>query len=119
MSKPFLKLDEKLIEELAGLACTVEDIARICKCSKDTLERRYMENLELGRANTRMSIRREQYTVAMDKEHKSQATMLIWLGKILCEQSEVQAFLSKLSDETLAGELRRRIEDGKLTPGAV
>jgi hypothetical protein len=110
MARPHLKLDEKLIEELAGVGCTVPDIARICDCSNDTIERNYGEALERGRANTRASIRRKQFEIAMNDEHKGQATMLVWLGKILCDQWEAKTFLSKMPDDLLQGELDRRRE---------
>jgi hypothetical protein len=116
MGRAKLELDRKLIEELAGLACTVEEISRLCKCSKDTLERNYMEHIETGRANVRASIRRTQYQIAMDPEHKGQTTMLIWLGKQLCGQRDFKADLTDLTDEQLASELRRRMDSGKLPP---
>lgn len=108
MSRPFLKLDENLIKELAGIGCTTPEIASILNCGKDTIERNYAHCLEAGRANVRMSIRREQYHVAMDREHKGQVTMLVWLGKILCDQWEVKSFLSKLPSELLRDEIERR-----------
>lgn len=108
MSRPFLKLDEKLIKELAGLGCTVDDIARVCDCSNDTLQRHYMHCLEVGRADAKVSIRRKQFQVAMDDEHKSQGTMLIWLGKVIAEQWETNAFLSKLPLDALLLEIDRR-----------
>lgn len=117
MSRPFLKLDENLIKELAGLACTVEEIARICDCSKDTLERNYRDALEFGRAHTRLSIRRKQFEIAMNDEHKSQGTMLVWLGKQLCSQRDFKVDLSDLTDEMLASEVRRRMDVGKLSQG--
>lgn len=81
-------LNEALIFDLASICCTVDEISKILKCSKDTIERRYMHILEEGRAQAKQSLRRKQFQVAMDDEHKGQTTMLVWLGKQLLEQTD-------------------------------
>lgn len=88
VGRPKVELDVELIERLSSVMCTTEDIARVCRCSKDTLERNYMEQMEYGRANARCSVRRKQYDVAMNDEHKAQGTMLVWLGKTELKQRE-------------------------------
>lgn len=81
---PKKELDEDLILKLASILCTVEEIAEICGCCKDVLERRYMHILEKGRAEGRSSLRRAQYQLAM----QGNPAMLIWLGKVYLKQKE-------------------------------
>lgn len=76
--------DEDLILKLASILCTTEEIAEICNCCKDVLERRYMHILERGRAEGKSSIRRAQYQLAM----QGNPAMLIWLGKVYLKQKE-------------------------------
>ncbi len=79
--------DEELILKLSSILCTNKEIANICGCSEDTLERRYMHVLEKGRSNGRMSLRRRQYEIAME----GNPTILIWLGKNYLSQKEPKA----------------------------
>jgi hypothetical protein len=81
---PFIPLDLALIEDLAGIFCTMKEIAAICKCSVDTLERNCADVIEKGRENAKASLRRKQYLVATNGAHareEANVTMLIWLGK--------------------------------------
>lgn len=79
-----IELDRDQIIRMAACMCTVEEIAYVMGCSKDTIERNYMDALEEGRAKGRASLRRKQYEVAMTGDK----SMLIWLGKQLLGQSE-------------------------------
>lgn len=79
-----IELDRDQILRMAACMCTVEEIAYVMGCSKDTIERNYMDALEEGRAKGRASLRRKQYEVAMTGDK----SMLIWLGKQLLGQSE-------------------------------
>jgi hypothetical protein len=78
------ELDEELIEYLSEIDCTQEEIARACKCSVDTLYRRYAENIKTGRARGNASLRRWQY----EKAKEGNVSMLIWLGKTRLGQHE-------------------------------
>lgn len=82
--RPRIELDRDQIMRMASCMCTVEEIAYVMGCSKDTIERNYMDVLEEGRAKGRASLRRKQYEVAMTGDK----SMLIWLGKQLLGQSE-------------------------------
>lgn len=73
-----IKLDAGQVRELAGIGCTTDEMARIFRCSTDTLERNYMDAMEEGRANLKMSLRRKQVKLALEDGDKG---MLIWLGK--------------------------------------
>jgi hypothetical protein len=106
MARPFKEVDAALVLELASIHCTVEEIARVCKCSKDTLERRFMDEIEDGRANGRESLRRLQWTSARG----GNVTMQIWLGKQLLGQRDFKLELSAYTDEMLAGEIQRRMK---------
>lgn len=87
MARPRKKLDADLIKKLAHIHCTVDEIASICGCSKDTLERRYMDVINEGRASGKSSLRRLQWEAAQ----KGNATMQIWLGKQILDQKDKPA----------------------------
>jgi AraC-like DNA-binding protein len=77
MGRPRLKIDPGIVEKMAAILCTMEEMASILGCSVDTLERRFADVIERGRSQGNMSIRRKQYDLAME----GHAGMLIWLGK--------------------------------------
>jgi hypothetical protein len=84
MGRPKKKIDKDLVKRLAVIHCTNEEIASICKCSKDTIERRFAAIIKKGRDNGKMSLRRWQYEAAQ----KGNTVMLIWLGKQLLGQKD-------------------------------
>ena len=79
----------KLIEDLAQIMCTEEEIAGCLRVSVDTLHNEdnsllFRTALEKGRANGKESLRREQWKCAK----KGNPRMLIWLGKQYLGQTE-------------------------------
>lgn len=80
------------IEEMCGIHCRKEEICAIMDVSEDTLERRIKEKYNISfaeyfakkSANGKMSLRRRQYTKAMDGDN----TQLIWLGKNWLKQTD-------------------------------
>ena len=79
----------KLIQNLAHIMCTEEEIASILGASVDTLLNEDNKDLfrtaiEKGRHEGKQSLRRQQYQLAM----KGNCSMLIWLGKQYLGQSE-------------------------------
>lgn len=82
------KVDDEAIANLAAIMCTMDEIALITGLSVDTLERRFAGVIEKGRAEGRMSLRRQQYKVAMTPAIPGSATMLVWLGKTVLGQRE-------------------------------
>jgi hypothetical protein len=82
--RPKLTLDTSLIEKLASIQCSNVEIAAILGCHPDTLRDNYSTNLDKGRQQGKMTLRRKQWDVAM----KGNVTMLIWLGKQYLEQSD-------------------------------
>lgn len=107
-----LLVDDETIEKLAAIHCTMDEIASIAGCSKDTIERRpeLMAKIEKARATGKSSIRRHQWKLA----EKGNATMLIWLGKQLLGQKDVSRIdLADVSDDVFKQEVERRL---KLVP---
>lgn len=78
------KIDADTVRALASVFCTMKQIALICKCSVDTLERRFADVIKEGRAQAQQSLLKKQFDVAMN----GNVSMLIWLGKQHLEQSE-------------------------------
>ena len=79
----------KLVETLAGMGCTFDEIAGCLRCSVDTVrDRIHDENTDFseahkkGQADLKISLRRAQIRLAK----KGNASMLIWLGKNLLGQ---------------------------------
>lgn len=109
MSRPKKPVDPERVKALASIYCTVEEIAYVECVSKDTLERRFMDTINEGRAIGRESLRRQQYAIAMNLEHKGCTTMCIWLGKQTLGQRDLK--LDDISDELLAAEIGRRMKE--------
>lgn len=77
MARPKKVFDKELVEKLASILCTNQEIAAVVGVSNDTIERRCKEELEKGREKGRASLRRMQWALA----EKGNCAMLIWLGK--------------------------------------
>lgn len=75
--RPLTKIDEELLAGLARIGCTDEEMALLLGCSSDTLTRRFAERIKKGRAEMKMSLRRQQIKLM----ESGNATMAIWLGK--------------------------------------
>lgn len=70
---------------LAAVGCPPEEIAEVLGCSRTLLySKRFVTQLERGRAIGRQKVRAKQYEVAM----KGSAQMLIWLGKQMLGQAD-------------------------------
>lgn len=82
--RPRKEVDAALIERMAAIHCTLDEMASITGVSVDTLGRRFAEPIKRGRARGKRSLRRHQYKLAKS----GNATMLIWLGKQLLEQRD-------------------------------
>ena len=73
-----------MVETLASVGCSGEEIAKQVGCSRSTLYARFLDTIEKGHNNQKVSLRRKQFEVAMSGDR----TMLIWLGKQYLEQSD-------------------------------
>jgi hypothetical protein len=80
MATPRPVVDETLVINLAKIHCTTAEIAIICKCSKDTLERHHMEALKQGRSEGKTSLRRAMWKSGVEKGNTG---MLIFMAKNL------------------------------------
>tara|TARA_X000001382_G_scaffold130890_1_gene127628 strand:- start:3656 stop:3976 length:321 start_codon:yes stop_codon:yes gene_type:complete len=84
VGRPKKELDINLIEKLASIFCTNQEISTIVGCHPDTLADNFSEYLKKGRDQGRISLRRMQY----DKAQSGNTTMLIWLGKQMLGQKD-------------------------------
>lgn len=87
-----ISIDWDQVDKMCAIHCTGEEQAAILGIDYDTLNRRckkekkrsFADYFAEKRSSGRMSLRRKQYTVAMD----GNPTMLIWLGKNWLGQSD-------------------------------
>lgn len=106
--RPEVEIDLAELEKLAGLACTVDDIAAWFGCSRNTILRRLADDKrpefrhawECGRGKGRVSLRRSQFKLA-----EKNATMAIWLGKQLLGQKDERFFNVKTIDHMSEAEI--------------
>jgi len=75
--QPKLDLDMDLMCNLAKIQCTLEEIAEIMGCDRQTIRNHMGDLYERSKQEGRSSLRRKQYMVAME----GNPTMLVWLGK--------------------------------------
>ena len=84
--RPKKEVDATLVERLAMIQCTTKEIAAVCGCSVDTLDRRFADLIEKGKLSGKSSLRKKQYEVAMN----GNVSMLIFLGKQMLDQKDEQ-----------------------------
>src|SRR4051794_14556975 len=87
--RPAKEIDWQVVEKLASIQCTDEEIAAVLGVHSDTIKRRkkipeYAEILAAGRAKGRASLRRIQWKLA----EGGNAAMAIFLGKNLLGQRD-------------------------------
>ena len=82
--RPKKKINAKVVETLASIQCTNEEIAQVCECSSDTLTRRFAESIKKGKNVGKSSLRRLQW----EKAKAGNTTMQIWLGKQVLGQRD-------------------------------
>lgn len=116
MARPRKVLDARqlhTLNALAAIGCTVPEMEQVIGISKRTLERHYLDEIEKGRLERNVSLRRKQYELAM----RGDKTMLIWLGKQLLGQSDRQPVpkVSEVNKDTqFLEEQLRQLPDEKL-----
>ena len=84
MARPQKVIDPKLVESLARINCSLDEIAAVLGCEQSTLRRRFAGTIKDGRKNFRMSLKRKQYELAM----AGNVAMCIFLGKVELGQRE-------------------------------
>jgi hypothetical protein len=87
---------------LAGVGCTIEDIAAALHISESTLERRrkdpkFLAALERGRGVGRVTLRRAQWKAAM----AGNVTAQIWLGKQMLGQRTEPEAIRETADKVI------------------
>jgi hypothetical protein len=91
--RPKAVIDLLIVERAASIGCTIEDIAAMLGICRQTFynhmesDPAIAEAIEMGRGAGRASVRRMQWMRA----EAGSDTMLIWLGKVLCDQKEASA----------------------------
>lgn len=75
--RPFKIIDVPLLDKLAAIHCTNEEMGAVLGCSADTLERRYAGHIKEGRAKGKMSLKRKMWEMALS----GNVSLLIWLSK--------------------------------------
>ena len=78
------ELKEQIVR-LAELQCTIREIAYVMGVSKEVIERNYRDEVELGKVEGKVKLRRAQWRNAIENEN---VTMQIWLGKNILGQSD-------------------------------
>lgn len=107
MARPKKEIDYVVVEKLANIQCTQEEIASFLGLSVRTLQRdeEFCRIYKKGQDNGKMSLRRMQYKLA-----EKNATMALWLGKQYLGQKDnievestqlvkVQELLNKIEEE--------------------
>ena len=85
LHKPYFKINWETVDSMCAIQCTGEEIAGVLGCDYDTFQLAckrekkmvFTEYFNKKRSNGKMSLRRKQYSTAMD----GNPTMLVWLGK--------------------------------------
>lgn len=88
VGRPKKQIDYKLVEKLAYIQCTQEEISSILGISTRTLQRdkEFCRIYKSGMDNGKMSLRRLQWKGAEEGNN----TMLVWLGKQYLGQTDKQ-----------------------------
>lgn len=76
--RPRAEVDIFLLEELAEIHCTYEEMGHILGVSHDTLRRRFASIIERARARNTASLRRALWSTALKKDNIG---AMIWLSK--------------------------------------
>jgi hypothetical protein len=90
--RPESPIDYATVERAAAIGCTKEEIAVVCGISRATLYNRMETDpeiaaaIERGQDGGKATLRRLQWKGAND----GNPTMLIWLGKMMLGQREIQ-----------------------------
>lgn len=83
MNKP-IPINPIQVRKLAQIGATVKEIADFFNCSDTTINNRFQSELNAGRADMKLSLRKAQMDLAME----GNATLLIWLGKQVLNQTD-------------------------------
>jgi len=88
------EIDLNMIESLARIGCTDEEMAVVVGCASRTIERRrkadeaFRDAETRGTATMKLSLRRGLFRIVGDDTHPKQITALIFLAKTVLGMSE-------------------------------
>lgn len=105
--RPPKKIDEEMVEKLASIGCTGDEIAAVLDCCRDTLYARFSDSLKKGQNKAKATLRRLQWQSATS----GNITMQIWLGKNMLGQSnkhEIHAIDNRLIQVVHYGDIEPR-----------
>lgn len=103
--RPKKELDYELIEDLAKIQCTQEEIASCLKVNVSTLKRdeKFCTIYKNGQEQGKKSLRRYQFDCAK----KGNSAMLIWLGKqYLGQRDNIDVSTQKMEDDEMSKTIR-------------
>ena len=86
VGRPKFIIDYSIVEKLASIMCTQEEIANFLGCDRSTLlrDKQFCHTYKKGLDSARMSLRRSQFKIA-----QTNPTMAIWLGKQYLGQRDI------------------------------
>jgi hypothetical protein len=85
MGRPKKNISAKAVYELARIGCSLEEMGRVLDCDETTIGRRLPHEIERGKADLKVRLRRKQLDIALNKGN---VAMLIFLGKQLLGQTD-------------------------------
>lgn len=101
-------IDPIEVEKLASYGCRTEEIADFFNCSHTTLNKRFQDALDRGRAGIKIKLRRWQLEAA----EKGNPAILIWLGKqMLGQVDQMKLDITKVPDSEFMIEVQRRLKN--------
>ena len=117
MARPRKEIDQKQVENLCGLQCTLEEICSWFDVTDKTLDSwckrtyhaSFSEVFKKKRGAGKISLRRSQWQLAAKN-----ASMAIWLGKQYLgqrDQIETTVAIDKAKEDALSQSLRELAED--------
>ena len=87
VGRPRLNIDPEQVIRLARLHCTMQEMADFFGCHRETLRENFSPQIDKGRSEGNISLRRKQWQMAVEKGN---VVMLIWLGKqMLGQRNEI------------------------------
>ena len=87
VGRPKLDIDPEQVTRLARLHCTMQEMADFFGCHRETLRENFSPQIDKGRSEGNISLRRKQWQMAVEKGN---VVMLIWLGKqMLGQRNEI------------------------------
>lgn len=106
--RPKKEIDYDVVEKLANIQCTQEEIASFLELSVRTLQRddEFCRVYKKGQENGRMSLRRMQFKLA-----EKNTAMAIFLGKQYLGQKDVVE--NEITDNGILDDLKEALDNAK------